>query len=329
MLVLDFALLSKASAKTAPARLTGIQHATRINNLVAYTRMLNTTNPKNKEIKDIKIQTGITKKRMDEESNPKSKLKLERGKRPRGRPPKKDSKTSLINGKNISTLLDHYDTPSSYLDYAASRSSPLKPTSSVFVGNLYELQVKAFLEQSFKIRSTLHQGGSNDKGIDINAIWNPVDIFSKDTKSNKNDSKESPKYEIVNSKKIKPLVSRLKKTLKLFVQCKCFDSSKIDPKLIREIKGSCQEYFSKNGNSAVFMIASTNGFTKIGREDFDKAPIPLIYAEFSKPRLIDVKIPYKIESWDMCRLEGMSLNPMASALFKDLNWVKFSNKVTS
>lgn len=241
-----------------------------------------------------------------------------RSSRPRGRPPKiKSDKGALLHGEK--SILVKYDDVKSYLEYASYKN--LKTTSGIFIGNLYELEVKKYLEEKFKIRSTLHQGGSNDKGIDINAIWNPTEIFQEDPK---NDGES--KIQIVNSKRVKPIIFRNNQSLKLFVQCKCFNNSKIDPKLIREIKGSCQEYFKKHGNSAVFMLASTNGFTKIGKEDFDKAPIPFIFAKFSRPRLLDSKNPYRPESWDMGQLIGLYMNPMAIALFKGLDWINFVKK---
>lgn len=323
MLILELSIFPKASAKVPLSnnvRLTGIHHATRINNIVKYSRMLNTTKPSSESDHDI----NITKKK--EKDNKKS-LNQDKCKRPRGRPPK-DRETNHVTSTVVhekSNMLDKFTDATSYLEYASFKM--LKPTSSVFMGNLYELQVKNFLEQSFKIRRTLHQGGSNDKGIDINAIWNPTSVFQNE---NSDDSiKKKTRYEIVNMKKVKPIIQRSNQTLKLFVQCKCYDTSKIDPKLIREIKGSCQEYFKKKGNSAVFMIASTNGFTKTGKEDFDKATIPLIYVKFSKPKLLDPKHPYNIKSWEIGNLVGMYLNPLATALFKGLDWIKFTNKLLS
>lgn len=328
MLVLDLSIISKTSSINS-IKLTKIHHATKINNIVKYSRMLNTTNPLVNNLKSLNLETSLEKKKNQSVKKNSTKsdntVKLTKGSRPKGRPPKNKNKNILSNSKTGS--LDKFIDATSYLEYASSRS--LQPNSGIFMGNLYELQVKTCLEESFKIRSTLHQGGSNDKGIDINAIWNPVEIFQKNIEESKLDLESKKKYEIVNSKKIKPLIKRTKQSLKLFVQCKCYDTSKIDPKLIREIKGSCQEYFNKNGNSAVFMIASTNGFTRTGQEDFDKATIPMIYAKFSKPKLINKKDPYKIENWEMGTLLGMYLNPVACALFKNLNWIKFSDKLST
>lgn len=316
MLFLELSVFPKTSAKigSRSVQLTGI-HQARTTSLVKYSRMLNTTNSLLSP-SDIEVETSLISKE-------KAKKSIAKGKRPRGRPPKNksltnSSKTSVHNNSN---LLDKFTDTTSYLEYASHKA--LKPTSPVFMGNLYELQVKTSLEKSFKIRSTLHQGGSNDKGIDINALWDPASIFNKES-----GVVTKTKYEFVNSKKIKPLVQRANQTIKLFVQCKCYDTSKIDPKLIREIKGSCQEYFKKKGNSAVFMIASTNGFTRTGKEDFDKATIPLIYAKFDKPRLLKPRSPYKIENWEMGSLLGIYLNPVAIGMFKGLDWIKFANKLS-
>lgn len=321
MLMLELLIFPKTSAKvplSTGVGLTRIHHAIRINNLVKHSRMLNTKKPLTKQEGDITIEQ---KGERDSSS------KDVKNKRPRGRPPKGKNAKQVVSPKlhGNSNLLDKFTDATSYLQYASYKL--LKPTSSVFMGNLYELEVKNCLEQSFKIRSTLHQGGSNDKGIDINAIWDPTSVFHNENSDAPIEKKT--KFEIVNSKKVKPVLQRSNQVLKLFVQCKCFDTSKIDPKLIREIKGSCQEYFKKNGNSAIFMVASTNGFTRTGKEDFDKAPIPLIYFKFSKPRLVNLKKPYDIKSWEMGNLGGLYLNPLAAALFKGLDWIKFTNKLLS
>lgn len=293
MLIFEFNLLSKASNYL---RLTTISRVAKIHNLFSGKRTI--TN----EIKAIE----------DAETS-----SVVRSTRPRRSSSNSKVKESALFHRERNIVLK-YDDVKSYLEYASYRN--LKTTSGIFIGNLYELKVKKYLEENFRIRSTIHQGGSNDKGIDINAIWNPTEVF----KEEKHES--NSKIQIVNSKRVKPLVFRNNRSLKLFVQCKCYNSSKIDPKLIREIKGSCQEYFKKHGNSAVFMIASTNGLTKIGKEDFDKAPIPFIFAKFSRPRLMDSKYPYRLESWDMGKLIGLYMNPMAIALFKGLDWINFVNK---
>jgi hypothetical protein len=316
MLMLEFSFLQKTPKTFAP-QLTYIHRTAKINNITKYallsnitTKTISSATQSSKETFD-KINTS---NESDIKTNP-SKIK-----RPRGRPPK----ISLQTNKN---LLDKFFDFETYLQYASHKS--LKTNSGIFLGNLYELQVKHYLEKTFKIQNILHQGGSNDKGIDINAIWNPTKIFDENEFQDlKSSNKMKTKFEIVNSKKIKPIIQRSNKTLKLFVQCKCFNTSKVDPKLIREIKGSCQEYFKKHGNSAVFMLASTNGFTKVGKEDFDKAPLPLIYMKFSKPKLIDSNFPYNINSWEMGELIGMYLNPLAIALFKGLNWIEFTKNLS-
>lgn len=319
--MLEFAVFSKNLNKNllpTDLQLTSVSQTTRINNLTKFKRLLNTittdNNTKNNEI--------IPKP-----------IRQEKGKRPRGRP-RKQIDTSSVLLHNSSNLLDKFRNFETYLQYAKFKQ--LQTNTGVFMGNLYELQVKSFLEKQFKIQSTLHQGGSNDKGIDINAIWNPMNILktektNKDGISNNIDDNDNDnkKYEIVNMKKIKPLAKRSNQTIKLFVQCKCYKLSKIDPKLIREIKGSSQEYFKKNGNSAIFMIASTNGFTRVGREDFDKATIPLMYAKFTKPKLINKRYPFEIDSWEIGKLDGVYLNPLATAMFKGLDWISFMNKLKS
>lgn len=297
MLLFEFSIPSKISRNL---RLVFVHHTSKINNLINGKRTI-----ANKSKSELDIIEDIT---------------VGRTKRPRGRPPKvKIQKSTLLHGDQ--SILEKYTDVKSYLDYASYKN--LKTNSGIFIGNLYELEVKRCLEEKFKIQSTLHQGGSNDKGIDINAIWRPAEIFEQENSI----ELPEPKIQIVNSKRVKPLIYRNNQSLKIFVQCKCFSTSKIDPKLIREIKGSCQEYFKKHGNSAVFMLASTNGFTKIGKEDFDKASIPLIFSKFSRPRLINSKLPYKKESWEMGKLMGIYMNPMAIALFKGLDWIKFMNEI--
>lgn len=321
MLLLELSFLKK-SPKMVTSQLTDIHQMTRINNIskcVPITKNI-TTSTKNFD-ESIELGNTALKTKMKTTVNTskasKDRVKLEKGKRPRGRPRK-------IVLQNNTNLLDKFTDAGTYLQYANAKS--LRTDSGIFMGTLYELQVKKYLEEKFKIQSTLHQGGSNDKGIDLNAIWNPTTIFPNEEKSLV--GHENKKFEVVNSKKVKPLLQRRNKKIKLFVQCKCFNTSKISPKLIREIRGSCQDYFKKHGNSAVFMLASTNGFTRIGREDFDKAPLPLIFAKFSKPKLINKQYPYDLESWDIGELCGMYLNPLAVALFKGLNWIEFTKNLT-
>ncbi len=331
MLILELSVVPKNVLKSMNMqpnswRLTQIFQATHITAVSKHARSINTSNP------DSSHEVGSASVwRMKDEANRTeiTNIPLEKGKRPRGRPRKMvslDGSSGQL--RETGNTLDKFQDTNTYLEYASYKK--LKTTSTVFVGNLYELEVKKFLKNQFQIQSTLHQGGSNDKGIDINAIWNPTKILKAEKSSAKGKSlndESSNKFEIVNSKKIKPLAQRANQTLKLFVQCKCFDTSKIDPKIIREIKGSSQEYFKKNGNSAVFMIASTNGFTKVGKEDFDKATIPMIFLKFPKPKLVDLKYPYKLKSWEMGTLEGVYMNSFASALFKGLDWIKFVNKL--
>lgn len=320
MLFVELAVLQKGSKKILKNRdlsLDSIFLLPRLSHLLKIQRDLSHTKQIN-DIDSLKSSKTIIKSDIGLTPIPESSSKPI--KRSRGRPKK-------IKTKDSSNLLDKYTDIPSYLRYASFKK--LKPTGTVFVGNLYELQVKKFLEEKFKIRNTLHQGGSNDKGIDINAIWEPTSVIDNDRKSKKTiDNETSKQFEMVNSKKVKPIVKRTSKTLKLFVQCKCFNTAKVDPKLIREIKGTSQEYFKKHGNSAVFMLASTNGFTKIGRSDFDKAPIPLIYAKFSKPKLIEKSSPHDINSWELGTALGFYLNPLATCMFKGLDWIKFTKKIT-
>lgn len=306
MLFFEFSIPAHVSKNL---KLVTVRRASRINTITSGKRTITNT--------DLQISGSNN---TEPEVSSKSNVTIGRATRPRGRPRKVRLESNLVHGDN--TVLSKYTDVKSYLEYASYKN--LKTTSGIFIGNLYELQVKKYLEEKFKIQSVLHQGGSNDKGIDINAVWRPADVFEHE-KHDKESIESS--FQIVNSKRVKPLISRNNQSLKLFVQCKCFDKSKIDPKLIREIKGSCQEYFKKHGNAAVFMLASTNGFTRMGKEDFDKATIPLIFAKFSKPQLMNSKSPYDSKSWDMGKLMGIYLNPMAIALFKGLDWIKFMNQI--
>lgn len=329
MLLLEFSILPKTTGKL---KLTTVHQAAKINNFSKHTRLLNTKNisPTPKTTPGILLEETPGQNTRDDPTarkDPSKTAKVEKGKRPRGRPRK-------VRAGDNGNLLDKFNNVSTYLEYARYRS--LKTTSGVFMGNMYELQIKTYLEETFKIQSTLHQGGSNDKGIDINAIWSPTKVFGSGSKDKDKDrgevevqAGEKTRYEVVNSKRIKPLVQRTNQSLKLFVQCKCFNTSKIDPKLIREIKGSCQEYFKKHGNTAVFMLASTNGFTRIGGEDFEKAPIPMIYVRFSRPRLLNAGDPYELQNWQAGKLLGMRMNPLAMALFKGLDWINFAKRIAS
>lgn len=180
---------------------------------------------------------------------------------------------------SASTTLGALDTVSNYLRYAMWKN--LKPESTVFNGNLYELQVKEYLEQEFPgVYKAQLVGGAGDQGIDIDAQINITD--------------------------------KLKHNYRLVVQCKCYTSQRIDPKLLREIKGAVQDL--PNNSTPVAMIACTNGFTKQARSEFDKSSIPIILLRFSKQKLINIDKPYQFESWQWGKMLGWEGNWKAKEL---------------
>lgn len=199
--------------------------------------------------------------------------------------------STMSNLRKLSTSIQHRSlvqqcvsdgSPSSvreYLQYAKFRD--LNVSSTVFIGSLYELQVKDFLESHWKwppISKAEIVGGSGDRGVDIDANMG---------------------------------------TFRLLVQCKCYSNSRIDPKLLREIKGSIGDVpvdDTQRDIPLVSMIASTNGFTRQGRSEFDKANIPMIFLKFSKPKLLDISNPYSEKSWQRGEMLGWESNWMAKDL---------------
>lgn len=167
---------------------------------------------------------------------------------------------------------------SEYLKYAMHRD--LNINSTVFVGSVYELQVKEYLEKDWPlpISNAKIVGGSGDRGLDIDAKMGQF---------------------------------------RLLVQCKCYTTQRVDPKLLREIKGAIQDvppHSAKKEVPLVAMVASTNGFTRQGRAEFDKATIPMIFLKFSRPKLTDVTKPYEAESWKWGEMVGWEANWAAQSI---------------
>lgn len=178
---------------------------------------------------------------------------------------------STISDGSPSTLIE-------YLNYAMYRN--LNINSTVFIGSLYELQVKEYLEMKWPLPVSRVKivGGAGDRGLDIDAMMGKF---------------------------------------RLLVQCKCYSSQRVDPKLLREIKGAIQDVPAKSAKvktPLVAMIASTNGFTRQGRTDFDKATIPMIFLKFSRPKLVDITKPYEMESWKLGEMIGWEANWMAQSM---------------
>lgn len=165
-----------------------------------------------------------------------------------------------------------------YLKYAMYRN--LNINSTVFIGSLYELQVKEYLETKWPlpVSNVKIVGGAGDRGLDIDAMMGKF---------------------------------------RLLVQCKCYSSQRVDPKLLREIKGAIQDVPAKSAKEEiplVAMVASTNGFTRQGRVEFDKATIPMIFLKFSRPKLVEITKQYEVASWQWGEMIGWEANWKAQSM---------------
>lgn len=208
----------------------------------------------------------------------------------------------------------------SYLEYAKHRK--LDTDSSVFQGNLYELNFLEFLRRNFAVSRLIHQGGKDDKGIDIRAMWRPVDNFGLTREE------LSRHYETVNSvTRVKPIALKKDSMIRLFVQCKSWEKSRIDAKMIREINGTVNSMGKANKNKKFLMFVCPTGFTRQGRMDFDRSLVPLVFIRFSKSQLIDRADPYASESYKLGAFESFYCNPMANALLKGLDWMDFMKRL--
>ncbi|OWB57432.1 hypothetical protein B5S28_g3376 [[Candida] boidinii] len=278
---------------------------------------LDTTN-NNTDTKDsLNVTTndiGTSKKEMESDKKKKSK-RMKNLK-------KSEEKRIILENQKLAKYIDI----ESYLNHAKSTNS--KITSTVFQGNLYELTILEFLRNKFDITKAIHQGGKNDKGIDIRANWDLTQLKAIPSELPKESS-----YELVNAtKRLKPLIIRKNKikslNVKLFVQCKCYEKSRIDAKLIREINGTYSNTVSQNSNSRVFfMLVTPTTFTRQGRIDFDLSQIPLIFCKYSKSRKIKGD-GYSLKDYDWGQFESFYCNPIAHALLKGIDWTKAVNETS-
>ncbi|CDK29381.1 unnamed protein product [Kuraishia capsulata CBS 1993] len=212
-----------------------------------------------------------------------------------------------------------YKSVAAYLSYA--HQGGVSTDSTVFKGNVYELTTLELLQENLWLSNILHQGGAHDRGVDARANWD-LNQF-KDA-----DPVESPvasRSIMVNSRRIKPLVERKNAEslhVKLFVQCKCYEKTSIDTRMIREINGTYLNNVPERDRSRVFfMIASPNGFTKQGRRDFDNSSNPLIHCQIDKMNIVDTRgSGYDITNYTPSRIRSFYCNPVAEALLKGLDW---------
>ncbi|GMG20843.1 unnamed protein product [Ambrosiozyma monospora] len=237
--------------------------------------------------------------------------------------------------KTVSKLPDvvgnlKYNDLKSYLNYA--RQSSLSTKTTVFQGNFYEMTFLEFLRRNFKVSRIIHQGGKNDKGIDILANWDPIANF--ETTEIENGKVMQPVEG--GNRKVKPIVlkkGKQSKNVKLFVQCKCWTKSRIDAKMIREINGTFHNGNSggahggpKPGSGNFLMVVTPTGFTRQGQIDFDSSLLPLVFIKFSKNELKKHKKDvYELNNYKLGKFESFYCNPMANALLKGLDWTHFMN----
>lgn len=217
-----------------------------------------------------------------------------------------------------------------YLLY--TKDNKVSPNSTVFQGNLYELNFLEFLRQNFTVKRVIHQGGKGDRGVDIRATWLPTENFRRLP-----DPDDKKVMQSVNSvTHVKPICLKKNASIKLFIQCKSWEKSRIDAKLIREINGTFDNTGSGGSRPAngertrrFLMIVCPTGFTRQGRIDFNRSLVPLIFIKFSKSVLRDGRrSPYNFDNYKFGSFQTFYCNPMATALLKGLNWMDFMKKLT-
>ncbi|KAI0462040.1 hypothetical protein LJB42_004645 [Komagataella kurtzmanii] len=221
-------------------------------------------------------------------------------------------------------LLQQNDSVVSYLDYAKQKD--LSNISTVFQGTLYELSTKTFLDEHFNISRLLLQGGANDKGIDIRCVWDLKQFLPEDPlEQQASIAKLEKQYQIGNKrgKHIKPLLLRQNPSLKvkLFVQCKAYETKEVDPKMVRELNGtysSCIPYYDRW--KTFFMYVSPTNLSKQARYDFDSSHNPLVFMQLEKTQLKLHGDPYNVNHYERARLKSFHCNHVASWLLKGLNW---------
>lgn len=199
-------------------------------------------------------------------------------------------------------VMKRFHSVQSYISQAAINGT--SPTSTVFLGTLYEFTVKEQLERRFGM-SLDHVGGANDGGRDLAGRW--------DISPMRQGGEPIPIR--VGGKLIKPMLLRKSPIMDVFVQCKCFNT-KIAAKELRELCGvlnasvRAQDKFRTLG---VMCAPSTP--TAQARTLMDQSMVPLVFCQVMEQRCLGDD-PYDVRNYEGSTILGQYLNPLAIALLQ-------------
>ncbi|KAH3662278.1 hypothetical protein OGAPHI_005527 [Ogataea philodendri] len=194
----------------------------------------------------------------------------------------------------------------SYLSHA--KVAGTSPRSTVFTGSAYEISFADFLSQTLAPSRVIHQGGAHDGGVDLQATLdlNSVTVSPGDA--------SPPNFPASGS------------TVRLLVQCKCWERAKMDVKTVRELNGTYANYIRQNQNKtqAILMFVTPTGFTRGGLAMFDSSPVPMIFAKFAKPQLRSPSLdPFKVENYEKGKVESFYCNIAAQQLLDGTQWKQY------
>mgnify|MGYP004714626197 CR=1 FL=1 len=237
----------------------------------------------------------------------------------------------------------------SYLQYAKERS--LGPTSTVFRGTLYEFLVGEHLKDDFSFQGLKRVGGPSDKGLDLQGKWALRDLksnggFQKSSICISEDksvtcNREIPSKSLQSSPQSS---SKLSNSLEfsrpdfslearpssdlpyVLVQCKN-TTRKVAGKLIRELSGIYNYHTTplnfQHGLATpaptLMVLVTPSLLTPAGRSEFNAAHHPLIYCKTSHLSLKQGQDPYKLDAWELPKIELFELNALAVDLLSHMD----------
>ncbi|CDR43202.1 CYFA0S11e01398g1_1 [Cyberlindnera fabianii] len=207
---------------------------------------------------------------------------------------------------------------SAYLSHAETNS--LRPTSTAFIGTLYELHVRDELQRLLGIPHLDHYGGSYDNGRDLGGTWDISRYICTPP--------ELIKPIRVRGRTVKPIALRKSHKMDLLIQCKCF-SSKLTAKEIRELSGIFNyNVRPKDKYTTLAIMSSPLNLTKQAMEQMDRSEFPLMYVQIPPlRRRIEGNGVYDPQSYVGDALHGVYLNPLTCALWEGTQLLDISRRV--
>lgn len=136
------------------------------------------------------------------------------------------------------------------------------------------------LQDKLAMTKLTNTGGANDKGVDIKGSWQVSKIYNTMNPILQLDSIDIPKRCTANGAVLKPFRHKIgtQDQLKVLVQCKAFNRSKVAPREFRELVGTFVSLVpSAQRNKTVTIMCSPHLLTREGLTLINSIRMPLIY----------------------------------------------------